>query len=226
MGFGAVSMEKYQELTRLFDTQANPGKARQMAAYMRNQFSYYGLPTPERRKLYKPFIQADKKAGRIDWKLLELAWSNPHRELQYFVYDYLAAFQKQLHYEDVPNIERFARSKQWWDTIDFFDQIIGKIGLKDERINQLMLKWSQDENFWIRRLAIDHQLGRKELTDTNLLEKIILNNLDSTEFFINKAIGWSLRDYSKTNPNWVRSFLQKYKKRLAPLSIKEASKYL
>ena len=70
-----------------------------------------------------------------------------------------------------------------------------------------MLRWSKDQDFWLRRIAIDHQLGRKEKTNTKLLEKIIVNNFGSKEFFINKAIGWALRDYSKTNPKWVENFI-------------------
>ena len=89
-----------------------------------------------------------------------------------------------------------------------------------------MIEWSKDEDFWIRRIAIDHQLTRKEKTNAELLEKIIINNFGSDEFFINKAIGWSLRDYSKTNPQWVRNFIEKYKGQMDKLSIIEASKYI
>ena len=89
-----------------------------------------------------------------------------------------------------------------------------------------MLEWSRDEDFWLRRLAIEHQLLQKEETDVQLLEQILVNNLDQTEFFINKAIGWALRDYSKTNPDWVLEFIEKYKDRLSKLSIKEGSRYL
>ncbi len=89
-----------------------------------------------------------------------------------------------------------------------------------------MIDWSLDEDFWLRRIAIDHQLLQKEKTDIVLLEKILVNNLNQTEFFITKAIGWSLRDYSKTNPHWVRDFLRKYRHQMASLSIREASKYL
>ena len=80
--------------------------------------------------------------------------------------------------------------------------------------------------FWLRRIAIDHQLNRKEKTNKELLEKIIVNNLGSSEFFINKAIGWSLREYSKTNPAWVKNFINRYKDKLDKLSIREASKYI
>jgi 3-methyladenine DNA glycosylase AlkD len=89
-----------------------------------------------------------------------------------------------------------------------------------------MLAWSTDEDFWLRRIAIDHQLCRKDKTNTELLEQILINNFGSSEFFINKAIGWSLRDYSKTNPQWVKTFIEKYKDKMNKLSIKEASKYI
>lgn len=118
------------------------------------------------------------------------------------------------------------QTKQWWDTIDALDTIIGQIGLRDKRVDQLMLDWSQASDFWLRRIAIDHQRGRKEKTKQELLAKIIDNNLNREEFFINKAIGWALRDYSKTNPPWVKEFLASRKNGLAKLSLREASKYL
>lgn len=121
---------------------------------------------------------------------------------------------------------KYMKTKQWWDTIDGLNRIIGHIGLKDERIQELMLTWSKDDDFWMRRIAINHQLGRKEKTNTQLLEQILVNNFGSSEFFINKAIGWSLRDYSKTNPEWVRHFIETYKNKMDALSIREASKYL
>lgn len=207
-----------------FEKQANPDQASKMAAYMKNHFPFYGIQTPIRRTLYKDIISADKKNGKIDWDLLNLAWSQDKRELHYFVCDYLKGLHKFLSYDDVPQILTFAKSNQWWDSIDHFDRILGNI--PDERIAKLMLDLSQSEDFWLRRIAIDHQLGRKEKTDTALLEEIITNNFGSKEFFINKAIGWSLRDYSKFNPDWVRDFVIKYQEDLAPLSFREASKYI
>lgn len=89
-----------------------------------------------------------------------------------------------------------------------------------------MLEWSKDEDFWVRRIAIDHQLCRKEKTNTKLLEAISVNNFGSNKFFIDRAIGWSLRDYSKTNPELVIEFVEKSKDKMDKLSIKEASKYI
>jgi 3-methyladenine DNA glycosylase AlkD len=118
------------------------------------------------------------------------------------------------------------KTKQWWDTIDGLDRIIGGIAFVDARVNNLMLQWSTDDDFWIRRVAIDHQIGRRDKTNEVLFEAILVNNFGSKEFFINKAIGWSLRDYSKTNPKWVNQFIEKYGDRMSSLSIREASKYL
>ena len=157
---------------------------------------------------------------------MDKCFADEHREFQYLAVDYLSVKNEYLTYEDIPAIRKYIQQKQWWDTIDFFDKVIGDIGLKDKRVDDLMLQWSTDEDFWIRRIAIDHQLLRKEKTNTQLLEQIIINNLGSSEFFINKAIGWSLRDYSKTNPDWVRDFINRYKERMDKLSVREASKYI
>ena len=103
-------------------------------------------------------------------------------------------------------------TKSWWDTIDILDRVVGSLVYDKPELEKIILQWSLSDNIWLRRVAIDHQLLRKEKTDVHLMEKILLNNLDQTEFFINKAIGWALRDYSKTNPDWVASFIEKTRK--------------
>ena len=128
--------------------------------------------------------------------------------------------------DDIPKLKQFILKKSWWDTIDNLDMTIGALALKNSNVNKILMEWSLDENIWLRRIAIDHQLLRKEKTDIELLEKILKNNLGQTEFFINKPIGWALRDYSKTSPEWVKNFIEENKEKMAKLSIKEASKYL
>lgn len=219
-------MDKYQKLEAALTKQANEEGAIQMERYMRNRFKFYGLKTPDRRKTYHKFLKEEKKNKCVDWKLLNQAWENPHREMQYFVCDYLIAMKKFLSYEDIVNIENYVKSKQWWDTIDNLIKPIGDIGLRDKRVDELMLNWSVNSDFWVRRVTIEHQLLRKNKMNTELLAKIIRNNLNSDEFFINKAIGWALRDYSKTDPEWVKEFIKNHESGLADLSIKEGSKYL
>ncbi len=134
--------------------------------------------------------------------------------------------QSYLTKDDLPELERLVVTKSWWDTVDILDRVVGSLVANHPELEEVLLKWSLSDNIWLRRVAIDHQLLRKEKTNVQLMEKILLNNLDQTEFFINKAIGWALRDYSKINPEWVASFIEKNKERMAELSIKEASKYL
>ncbi len=193
-------MDKYLEIKKLFEQNEDKENALAMAKYMRNLFEFYGLATPKRKKLYKDFLKEEKKNKKVDWDFLDKCYLDSHREFQYLVSDYLITMNNYLTYDDIPKIKKYVKIKQWWDTIDFLDRIIGEIGLKDNRVDDLMLEWSCDNDFWVRRIAIDHQLCRKEKTNTELLEKILVNNFGSDEFFINKAIGWALRDYSKTNP--------------------------
>ncbi|PIE50955.1 MAG: DNA alkylation repair protein [Flavobacteriales bacterium] len=219
-------MSKYLKIKRLFEKNSNSEIALAQAKYMREQFKFYGFQTPTRKKLYKDFFKSEKKNQKIDWAFLDKCYQDEYRDFQYLATDYLIMMSDFLTYDDVPKLFKYIKAKQWWDTIDKLDRIVGNIGLKDDRINDVMLEWSKDEDFWVRRIAIDHQLLRKEKTNTELLEQILVNNFGSDEFFINKAIGWSLRDYSKTNPDWVRAFLRKYHHKMAKLSIKEASKYI
>ena len=221
-----TAKDKFESVLTEFELLCDSEKARHMSAYMRNQFPFFGIQSQSRKAFYKPLIAQDRKARNVDWDFLDLCWDDQRREFQYLVVDYLAAMNKFLTYEDVARIERYVRSKQWWDSIDGLDRVVGNIAFSDNRIDDLMLRWSVDEDFWVRRIAIDHQLLRKEKTDTALLEKIIVNNFGSREFFINKAIGWSLRDYSKTNPQWVRDFIARHSHEMSPLSIREGGKYI
>ena len=213
------------ELFRTFYANADPVQAEPMAAYMKNVCPFLGIPRPKRTALSKEFIKRSKKAGTVDWAFVDKCWSM-EREFQYLALEYLRVKAHLLTADDIPKLRELAVTKSWWDTIDCLDRIVGAIALNDPVVNDTLLLWSTDDNFWLRRIAIDHQLLRKEKTDTVLLEKILVNNLDQKEFFINKAIGWSLREYSKTNPDWVRTFIAEHKERLASLSIREASKYV
>ncbi|MCL1880411.1 MAG: DNA alkylation repair protein [Actinomycetia bacterium] len=210
----------------VFDTlraAANPEQAKRMSAYMRNHFAFLGIETPKRRKLCREFLKSQKS---VDWGFVFECWQQPEREYQYLAVDCLAKLKGQLTAADIPNLERLTTSKSWWDTVDALDMVVGDIALRHEEVNATLLQWSSDENIWLRRCAIDHQRGRKNKTNTVLLEQILLNNFGQSEFFINKAIGWSLRDFSKTDPDWVRQFIDKHKENMSPLSVREGSKYL
>ncbi len=219
-------MNKYLEIKKIFESMEDKENAIAMSKYMRNLFDFYGLPTPKRKEVYHDFIKSERKSKKIDWEFLDKCYDDNHREFQYLVYDYLLAMKQYVSFEDISKIQNYIIKKSWWDTIDFLCKVVGDVGLRDSRVKDLMKEWSKNENIWIKRSAIEHQLCLKEKTDTKLLEQIIVNCFGSDEFFINKAIGWALRDYSKTNPKWVKDFINKYNDKMDSLSIKEASKYI
>ena len=205
---------------------ADGERAAQMAAYMRDQFRYLGVQTPARRKISRPFLNAAKKERLLDWDFVDACWQAEEREFQYVAADYLRKVRHLLTVADLPRIRGLAVTKPWWDTVDSLDATVGSVVAQSAEGRELILKWARDESMWVRRLAIDHQLQRRESTDVELLSLIIEANLGSGEFFIDKAIGWALRDYSKTDPEWVRAFIAEHRKAMAALAIREASKYL
>ena len=213
------------ELLAELKCHANPERAAPMAAYMKHSFDYLSIAKPQLAKICQPFFK-NAVAEEVDWRFIDQCWASPWREMQYAALEYLKRVQAQLTPQDVPRLQRLITTQSWWDTADFLDRIVGGIALRHPEVNAVLLDWSQSDNIWLRRVAIDHQLLRKAQTDTALLERILCNNLGQSAFFINKAIGWALRDYSKTNPQWVRAFIDKHRSRMAKLSIREASKYL
>lgn len=216
----------YFILKELMENSGDSIQADKMSAYMKNQFIFYGIPSSQRKNLYKDFLKLEKKRHTINWNLLDECFYDEHREFQYFVCDYLSTLSSYLTFEDLNKIKIFIQKGNWWDITDALDTVIGDIGLKDIRIKQIMIEWSKSDNIWLKRTSIDHQLLYKEKTDTEVLSIILLNCIGSKEFFINKAMGWALRQYSKTNPEWVISFLDQYQEQLSSLTIKEASKYI
>ena len=216
---------KIEDLIPILEVATVPEKVPAMEAYMKNKFSFLGVQKPTLKKIERDFFKLFIK-NPIDWAFVEECWQQPYREFQYIAMDYLDKKKKELRPEDFPKLKELAQTKSWWDSIDQLDLIIGEITFQYPETKNIMRQWSLDEDFWLRRIAIDHQLMRKEWTDTDLLAEVICNNFGQTEFFINKAIGWSLRNYSKVNPDWVRVFIGQHASQMAPLSIREASKYL
>lgn len=204
----------------------NYEKAIPMAAYMRNQFSFLDVSAGPRKMISKSYLKEALQNHIIDFDFVDLCFKREEREYHLLAVDYLLYIQNLLTPEHLPLIKKYILTKSWWDTVDGLDGVVGKMSLRYPEVKETMIEWSQTDSVWLRRVAIDHQLLFKDQTDTALLETIIVNNLGQKEFFINKAIGWALRDFSKTDPEWVWKFIQKYREALSPLSIRERSKYL
>ena len=214
------------EIIDCLEARADNVRALDMSKYMKNKFEFFGVGASERNEIWKPYFKEAKKTKKIDWDFIEICFKHEKRECQYTAAYYLKHMQKFLAEDDISKLKELVLTKSWWDTVDILDKVIGSIIYNNKKLYSIMLEWSKDDNIWLRRVAIDHQLLRKENTDVQLLEKILINNLNHKEFFVNKAIGWALRDYSKTNPQWVRNFIEVHKENMASLSIREASKYL
>ncbi len=214
------------DIIDIFKENRNEENAVYMKKYMKDKFDFLGIKSSKRKELQKEFFKDIDKKSPIDKTLVNNLWSENYREYQYLAIDYLIKKKKKLAKEDILFIKELITNKSWWDSVDLIaSHLLGEIcKLYPELVDEYIIDWSKDENLWIRRSTILYQLKYKENVDTNILERVIRNNKEDNDFFIRKAIGWMLREYSKTNKEWVKVFISKNE--LSKLSIKEASKYL
>ena len=217
---------KLLDLITDFEENRNELLAESMSKYMQDKFRFLGVRGTTRTEIYKKYFPDARKTKIIDWDFVESCWNKEEREFQYVVVYYLKAMQKFLKREDISRLKYLIVTKSWWDTVDLLAKVIGSLVIRIEGYDQIMLEWSKGSNIWLKRVAILYQLSLKEKVDKQILERILVDNLGDNEFFINKAIGWALRNYSKYNPEWVREFIKKNKDNMASLSIREASKYI
>ena len=217
---------KLLDLINDLEENRNELLAESMSRYMQDKFRFLGVRGATRTEIYKKYFPDARETKTIDWDFVESCWNKEEREFQYVVVYYLKAMQKFLKREDILRLKYLIVTKSWWDTVDLLAKVVGSLVIRIEGYDQIMLEWSKDSNIWLKRVAILYQLSLKEKVDKQVLERILVNNLGDSEFFINKAIGWALRDYSKFNPEWVREFIEKNKNGIANLSLREASKYI
>jgi len=219
-----------QYLTDLVDSflkKANPEAALPMKKYVKDRYDYLGITSPERRELYKVhwqkhgLIPHDKTEEIVKW-----CWETQYREYQYFAMESLGKNAKIAEKSIIDLYEYMITHKSWWETVDFIaPHLIGVYFSKyPDQIKTTTNKWMASGNMWLHRTCILFQLKYKSKTDTLLLESFIEPLTESKEFFIRKAIGWALREYSKTNPEYVIQFVNTH--RLSGLSEREALKWM
>jgi 3-methyladenine DNA glycosylase AlkD len=215
-------------LKKLFEKNADPTQAAPMRKYMRDQFEYLGIKTPQSVALQKEFYAEHGLPETTDLDpILRDLWALPQREFQYVAVGLLGRCNKQIPAKFIKTIEYLIVTKSWWDTVD---SIAGDtVGVHFKRFPEVrekyIAKWRASENFWLRRTTILFQLNYKQETDFDLLCEIIRENLGSKEFFINKAIGWALRQHARIDPKAVEKFVHATRE-LNPLSRREAMKHL
>lgn len=222
-----MTMSYIERIQQLFTEHQNEENAIPMKKYMRNRFPFLGIKTPLRKTLMRQFFkESGIREEPLQSEFVRSLWKLPEREYQYAAMDYLHVSLKKLHKNDLNLMEELMTTKSWWDTVDMLAQKeVGEIAKRFPAvIDEYIESWNTSENIWLQRSSLLFQLKYKEQTDEDLLYRYIRNLADSREFFIQKAIGWVLREYSKTNPESVRIFINNH--RLAPLSVREGSKYL
>lgn len=198
-----------------------------MKRYMRDQFDYVGLKSPEFKALMRAHIAVHGLPAPVDLdRTLRGLWTLPQREFQYAATSLLGRLETQLPATFVRTLEYLIVTKSWWDTVDTIST--GALGVHFRRFpkvrDRTLARWRKSKNFWLRRACILFQLNYKQETDFPLMQEIIRENLGSKEFFINKAIGWALRQYTRIDPRGVRKFVSETP--LHPLSAREALSWL
>jgi 3-methyladenine DNA glycosylase AlkD len=214
-------------LRNLLENHADPDNAFSMKKYMRDKFEFFGISSPKRKELFRVFLKEHgyPPPDQLEWVCRAL-YSQPERELHYFAVEIINKQFKNLIEDDVKLLEYMIVTNAWWDTVDFIAAgIAGKFFLKyPGLINLVTRKWMDSGNIWLRRTCILFQMKYKNRLDTDLLYSIIDELRTSDEFFIKKAIGWILREYSKVNPDEVKRYTASVK--LKPLSMREALKII
>jgi 3-methyladenine DNA glycosylase AlkD len=215
----------FADLTQAFGKNADAVKAAGAKAYMRNKSEFYGLTSPQRRQLLREFIS---KSGYPAYEQLDemvhFTWEQPQREWQYIAMEITEKFVKKAGPELIDLAEWMITHKSWWDSVDFVaPNIAGMLFKRFPEIKMYYIeKWMQSDNMWLLRSCLIHQLRYNKTTDGALLFNICERLADHPDFFIRKAIGWSLRQYSKFSPEAVIEFVNDHK--LSSLSRKEALK--
>ncbi|MES2646483.1 MAG: DNA alkylation repair protein [Bacteroidota bacterium] len=194
-------------------------------AYMRNQFPFIGVDTTTRRKVFKAILE---EAGKPLFEDLDKTINylfTLERELQYCAVELFALYKKEWDSDSIAIIEKCIVTKSWWDTVDYIASDLAGPYFKlfPKQIIPVTERWNKSGNFWLQRSSLLFQKKYREQTNKDLLAKYILHCAHSNEFFIQKAIGWCLREFAKTDPAWVKKFVQQ--NALKPLSVREALKH-
>lgn len=198
-----------------------------MRSYLRGQFDFLGIAAPVRqhaiRKLGLPVMRAQEVL-----RAAQALWAMPEREYCYTAVDLLDRSARDLGARHLPTLKALIQKDSWWETVDGLAGVINRI-VRRERgcgAQRVMDAWLTDGDFWVRRVAMIHQLGWRGETDRGRLFAYAEVLAAEKEFFVRKAIGWALRDYARTDPGAVRRFLRARSAIFSGLTVREAARHL
>jgi 3-methyladenine DNA glycosylase AlkD len=219
-----MKMNFISDLENSLRSNSNKEIAIPMESYMKNNFTFLGIKTDKRRAIFKENYEKYKSEVQSDFRTISLELFNKkEREFHQCAIDLLVKeFKKNFILNDIKLIENLIVTNSWWDSVDVVAKyLLGRylIQFPNELFN-IIERFSNSDNVWLNRSAIIFQLSYKEKTNFDLLKSECEKHKESNEFFIQKAIGWALRDYSRFNPNGVTSYVNSTN--LKPLSKREA----
>ena len=212
-------------LAKAFEKAADPIVAEGQEAYMKNHFPFFGIKTEIRREITRAHFKSQRLLDENSlYTIIYELWSLPQREYHYAAVELLHFHRKIFSPETIRCIEYCLSNKSWWDTVDALNTLCAGIYFEKfpDRIKKVTGRWNRSNHIWLNRSSLLFQLKYKSHTDLELLSRYIIHLSTSKEFFIRKAIGWILREYAKTDPEWVQRFVGE--NQLSPLSKKEALK--
>ena len=211
-----------------FEPAADPERATFMAAYMKGHFAFLGIPSAPRRALAREAVAGLPTPGEADVAAVaSRAWALDAREYQYAAGDYAVRWVRRCSPAFLPVAERLITTKSWWDTVDLLAaNVVGPLVAATPTLRSEVDRWLVSDDLWLARSAILHQLKWKTDTDADWLCAACLARAADTDFFLRKAIGWALREYSKTDAAAVRRFVADHDAELSGLSKREALKWL
>jgi 3-methyladenine DNA glycosylase AlkD len=217
-----------ERLRERFEEARDPDRAAGAVAYMRNRYPFYGIPAPTQRVIGRDVTAGMTPPSEDDLRDVALAcWDRPEREWQYFACGFLRRHVRVAEPAFLTTVERLITSKSWWDTVDTLaSHTVGGLVRAHPELAAVMDRWVASDDIWLARTAILHQLGSKAATDVDRLFAYCLRRASDREFFVRKAIGWALREYSKTDDAAVRAFVRDHHDELSGLSRTEALKWL
>jgi len=221
--------KEIEDLRNLFQTHSDSRKAVQMENYMKNNFPFFGLQAPLRRTIQTNWLRSQKGLKlEQKWELIFELWKQNEREFQLTAVDWLMTWNKNdWELDDHRKLEQLITTKSWWDTVDLLASNCVSVYIClffENNKNTFISNWKNSNNVWLQRTCLLFQLKYKSNVDIQLLNELIAAFHQNKDFFIQKAIGWSLRELSKTFPNQTNEIIAKYS--LEGLAKREALKWI
>lgn len=218
----------FDAIIETFTRHRDRQKVESMQCYMKTDQAFFGIQKPLRAQLLQEVLKQHPLESLGDYRsTVRELWQHSHREAQYAALDLAIRYKRYVNDDNWDLYRDLVFTASWWDTLDSIAaNLIGPCLLQNREHQTELDQWAIHEGLWVRRASLLAHLKHKDQTKVSALKRTILTVTVDDQFFIQKAIGWVLREYSKTDADWVRQFIEQHRKKLSRLAVREGSKYL